>query len=237
MRVDFNRGAVIFSQTQTFIVEELEQRRHLAATLLSAYYPLIRSSTWSYKVIENGHHSTRTDTIRGRMTRVHGESAFRVLHKYSDRADNYDLDNYSQSGQIQWHRLGDVSFTPQMILPRLARWRQHAHSEGTAVVSGAFRPEGQYTVKFTVLKAERIKVPAGTFSCIRVRMDLEMNVSHHDAQGDISIIVASIATSWWAKGIGVVKEVATSRAEAMINGSNQVKVTLTTTTLSSYHIG
>ena len=217
-------------------MEALEERRHLSATLLSEYYPMVRSSSWAYKVIDNGRHQTRTDTIIGRMTRVHGQSAFTLVHKYSDRSDNVDLENHSQSGQIQWHRLGDVSFTPAMILPRLAKAGQHTHGEGNAVAAAAFRPQGQYTVDFTVLKGERIQVPAGTFSCIKVRMNLDLNVGHHDAQADISMHVVASATSWWAKGIGLVKEVATGQAEVTINGDHQVKNTAETTTLSSYHI-
>jgi len=208
----------------------------LSATLLSEYYPMIRSSSWVYKVIDNGHHKTRTDTIIGRMTTVHGHSAFTQVHKWSDGVENADLENYSRTGQIQWHRLGDVSFTPPLILPRLAKAGQHTHGEGAAVATAAFRPEGQYTVDFTVLKAEQIRVPAGTFSCVKVRMDLDLNVGRHSAQDDISIHVVASATSWWAKGIGMVKEVATGRAEATINGDHQVKKTAQTTTLSSYHI-
>jgi hypothetical protein len=232
----FNRGAAIFTSS-SFVVESLEQRRHLAATLLSAYVPMIRSSSWEYQVIDNGRHQTRTDTLIGRMTRVHGQSAFKLVHKYSDRSDNYDLENLSQSGQIQWHLLGDVSFTPAMILPRLAKSGQHTHGEGAASVTAAFRPRGQYTVDFTVLKAERVQVPAGTFSCVKVRMNLDLNVGHHDAQDDISIHVVSSATIWWAKGIGMVKEAATAKAEATVNGDHQVSNSATTTTLSSYHIG
>jgi len=61
-------------------------------------------------------------------------------------------------------------------------------------------------------------------------------VGHHDAQADISIHVVGSATSWWAKGIGLVKEAATAKAEVTINGDRQVKNTAETTTLSSYHI-
>jgi hypothetical protein len=218
-------------------VEALEERRHLSATLLSAYFPMIRGSSWAYKVIENGHHQTRTDTIIGQVRTVHAQSVVTVVHKYSDRDQNFDLENYSRSGQIQWHRLGDVSFTPALVLPRLARAGQHTHGEGAALAVAAFRPEGQYIVDFTVLKTERIQVPAGTFNCIRIRMNLDLNVGHHDAQDDISIHVVSSATIWWAKGIGMVKEAATAQADATVNGHQQVKNSATTTTLSSYHIG
>jgi hypothetical protein len=124
-----------------------------------------------------------------------------------------------------------------MILPRLAKAGQHTQGEGAVVVASSLRLEGQYTFDFTVLKTERLRVPAGTFSCIRIRMNLDLNVGHHDAQGDISIDVASTATIWWAKGIGLVKEAATAHVEATINGGHQVKNTATTTTLSSYHMG
>src|SRR5213076_485115 len=99
-------------------------------------------------------------------------------HNYSYQPDNFDLENYSRSGQIQWHQLGDVSFTPALVLPRLAKAGQDTHEEGAAVVRAAYWPMGQYTVDFTVLKTEQIRVPAGTFSCIRVRMNLDLNVGH-----------------------------------------------------------
>src|SRR4029078_7211946 len=69
------RGAAIFlSQAKTFVVEELEQRTHLAATPLSAYYPLNRGSQWVYNIVDDGKRRTDTETISMQTKRMHGQS-------------------------------------------------------------------------------------------------------------------------------------------------------------------
>ncbi len=63
-----DEGATIFSsQTENVVVEALEARTHLAATPLSAYYPLKPGWEWIYNEVNDGKNTTDTVSILSGM--------------------------------------------------------------------------------------------------------------------------------------------------------------------------
>jgi len=114
----------MFSQTETFVVEALEQRTHLAATLLSAYYPLQPGWEWIFNEVNNG--KNRTDTLRilAGTVAVHGERAFQVVEDFG-KGPSTMLENVSASGRVQIHRSTDdsgrMTFNPAWGVPQVCQ--------------------------------------------------------------------------------------------------------------------
>ena len=98
-----SKGAAIF-MPQDFALEGLEQRTHLAAAPLSAFYPLIRGSTWSYDIVDYGKHLTSIETIATQTKRIHGERAFQRISDWSDGSRGITFENFSAAGQLHLHR-------------------------------------------------------------------------------------------------------------------------------------
>ena len=67
-----------------FVVEELEQRRHLAGTPLSAYYPLVAGSQWVYNIVDDGKRRMDTETISSEMKRMHAQAVYQRVIDSSD---------------------------------------------------------------------------------------------------------------------------------------------------------
>src|SRR3954463_6665599 len=87
----------------SIIVEALEQRTHLAATPLAAFYPLGPGSKWLYSVVEDGVKKSETYTILSKMGTIHGQSVFQRFRKESDGDSDIELDNFNAQRQIQFH--------------------------------------------------------------------------------------------------------------------------------------
>ena len=157
-------------ENASVVLEGLELRTHLAAAPLTAYFPMVAGAKWTFDVVDKGAHTTRTTevhTIGTKLKRIHGEMAFVRTERSSDGDSSVTLSNVNSLGQIQFHKMGDVTFTPPLVFPKLAKPGQSTHMEGRVdTVMGAFHPRGNYSADIRVVKMERLRVPAGMFSRI-----------------------------------------------------------------------
>jgi hypothetical protein len=222
------QGAAIFSSQSTpCVAEALEQRAHLAVTPLSAYWPLKPGWRWVYNESSGPVRATSTEKIMADTVLVHGERAFQRLTTDPD-GELIGLENVSASGRVQWHRVTDdtliMTFSPAWAFPKYARVGQRSTLEGGVdMKEGGVRLRGQYQVDIQVLKMEKIKVPAGTFSTVKIQMSIDISVEYHRGGHDASLRATGTDTQWLAKGIGKVKEIDTHHLVSSIDGKRKVE--------------
>jgi hypothetical protein len=225
---------------QIFVLEELEQRAHLAATLLSAYWPLTQGSTWQFLDVDDGKSSTSTETILSGTEAANGE---RALRRASDDEDGRDisLENYSRDGRLQFHGVradeGGMKFHPAVAYPKFATPGAHVTDEGTIDMRYRSVPlKGTYHFEIRVLKREQVKVAAGTFSTIKVQMIQEFVVENHRNGHDIVLKFSGTDTQWLAKGVGRVKSVGDSHIRITADGKSDRDDGVDKSALQSYSI-
>src|SRR5437867_3098220 len=114
-------------------MEELDQRRHLSATLLSAYWPLTQGSTWQYIDVDDGKRSTSTETIARGTEAANGERAFQRVN-IDENGRTTSLENSSRTGQVQIHASrgtdGSIKFHAGFAYPKFASPGVRSSSEG-----------------------------------------------------------------------------------------------------------
>jgi hypothetical protein len=187
------------------VVEALEQRRHLSATLLSAYWPLTQGSTWVFNDVENGRSSTSTETI------VRGTEAANGERAYQRRIDgSTTLENFSRNGSLQIHATresgGGLKFHPGILYPRFATVGAHSETTGTVDMKiNNLLLKGTFHSEIRVLRKQQIKVAAGTFSTIKVHITMEAHVEYHKNGHDVELEFTSNNIDWLGKGAGRVK--------------------------------
>src|SRR5882672_8004401 len=230
----------MLSPIETFVVAALEQRRHLSATLLSAYWPLTQGSTWQYRDVDDGKVSTSTETIVPGTEAANGERAFqRVTNDANGRGTS--LQNISPTGRVQFHavRSSEMSmkFHPAIAFPKFARPGEHTTIDGTVdLLSRSVLLKGTYHVDFRILKREQVKVAAGTFSAIKITMTQEVKVAYHKNGHDLVMKLTAIDTEWWAKGVGEVKSMGSSHFETNTDGKRKSEDGVDKSALQSYSI-
>lgn len=222
-------------------MEELEQRQHLAATLLSAYWPLQPGSEWVFNEVNDG--KNRTDTLRilSGTVPVHGERAFQVVEDAGE-GPSTSLQNISASGKIQIHRSygddGRMTFNPAFAYPKLAKVGQRSVMDGAVdLVIDGVHLKGHYHVDAQVAKTEQVRVAAGVFSTVKIQTTASM-VFRYSAPGrKISLRMSSSDSLWLAKGVGKVKEIVRNHSETNINGKRKVDDGVCKDALRSYAPG
>ena len=211
---------------QTFVVEELERRRHLSATLLSAYYPLVAGARWVYNTVVDRHAVTDTEAISSKTVTIGSQTVFQRIstRTHSDGARTIDLENLSPSGQIQFFSTGDsnqkFSFDTPILFPRLAQIGRRQRTSGTVDVQiNAVHLPGTFNSDIRIVGKGRTTVPAGTFSTLKISFKLILSVHQHQPGGpDIDITINNTRTEWRAKNVGVVQKTTTSRGQSTVNG-------------------
>ena len=177
--------------------------------------------------------TTETHTITGETKEIHGQRAFVRLETSSDGDSSQTLANLNSQGALQLHRMADITFTPPLVFPKYAKVGQSTHMEGKAdVVIDNLHPRGRYRADIRVLSIESVKVPAGTFSSVRVRIDFDVSLEEHDSKVDLSISAAGGETRWLVKRIGMVESLSSGQTNITMNGrhkliNDQVKSVMT----------
>jgi len=221
----------------------LEQRTHLAAASpLSDYMPLTPGSQWVYNEVEDGVRSTSTETIAASTVRIHGQRTFQSIEEDTD-GRSVSLYSVSPSGAIQLHRIKDedsiIIFKSPVTYPKYFRLGQRAIVEGEiefVLYSGQIRMKGEYHVEILSARKEQVRVPAGTFSTLKIEMKLEMSAEYHKDGINIEISSSGVVTDWSAKGVGSVKSSGTSHLKLAANGRHKVEDSNFKSSLRSYTI-
>jgi hypothetical protein len=223
-------------------LEELEQRTHLAASQLSDFMPLTLGSQWVYNEVEDGVRSTSTETIAASTVRIHGQRTFQSIEEDSD-GRSISLYSISSSGAVQLHRIRDedstITFNSPVTFPKYFRLGQRAIVEGEMEIvmySGQIRMKGEYHVEILSARREQVRVPAGTFSTLKVEMKLEMSAEYHKGGVNIEVSSTGVLTDWSAKGVGSVKSSDKSHTELAVNGRHKVDDSTSRSSLRSYTI-
>ena len=215
---------------------------HLAAApLLADYEPLVQGAQWIYNDVDDGKRSTETETISPQMKRMHGQWVFEQVTDYSDGTQSRDYMNYSASHQLQLHRSvdadSDIGFSPPLLFPLRAIAGQRIVSDGKVdAILFSISMTGRYHNVTEVLGKERVTVPAGTFSTIKVRTTGEFTVEYHKRGVNVSMKMSGTSIDWVAKGVGSVKSNSVNHIEATVNNKHKKGDTKSRSTLKSYSI-
>lgn len=195
----------------TRTTERLEPRVLLASPAVSDYYPLTPSSHWTYDVTEeDGGTDTLDVRVTGRTRQVNRQEARVVTYSEGDDTIN-TFQNYNDKGKLLIHggsfEEGELIFQPGIKLPgRLREGYVRRESGDIDFEYDDFNGDGNYTATTRIGGARQVTVPAGTFSAIRVRVDIEFDAEEDiafgagpEAQGKVTHIM------WLAAGVGVVR--------------------------------
>jgi len=110
---------------------------------------------------------------------------------------------------------------PAIITPGTA-WTQEFTVEGTQTISGQALPgKGKVTYACTAGDTETVTVPAGMFDAVRVGCQINGTISVNMLGFDVPTELASVATIWYARGVGMVK------TENEISGIGHTSIELT----------
>jgi len=169
---------------------------------------------------------------------MHAQSVYQRVVDSSDGGHEVNYENFSSSGQIQLHGIGDDSlsmvFSPPVAFPKLAKVGQRTVMDGKIdMVEDSVRIRGIYHSEIRVLANEKVQVRAGTFNCVKVQftIDLSLKFQKH------AMHMIDTQTDWMAKGVGSVKWTEKSHTETTDNGRHKVEESLSKSSLSSYSIG
>jgi hypothetical protein len=222
--------------------DTLEPRLLLASPATSEYYPLTPTSHWEYSVAEEdgGSDTLNVKVARG-TRRVNKEDARRVI--YSDGSDDIQtFQNFNEKGQLHVHgglfEDADLDLQPPITLPARLRPGVVKRTRGDIDVEiEGFEGDGNYTATVRVGKERQITVPAGTFSAVRVRVDLAFEAEDEilfgegpEADGHVTHVM------WLAKGVGVVRAEQSYEVEADLIVDNEKRSGSSVQQLRSYTI-
>jgi len=171
---------------------------------LHAYFPMDKGFTWTYDTLHkpDGKHFDMKVTIADTWTDGDAADApHGVIMKQKDERGTMREFLVEKSGGIFIHRLGlSKSYTPEVFsrftpdVPRVIAPLTpgvHVEWQGTLKAAGVVNKK----IKFsgTVVGWEDVKVPAGTFHCIKLFYDQYRDDQHVQEY------------AWYADGVGQVK--------------------------------
>jgi hypothetical protein len=114
---------------------------------------------------------------------------------------------------------------PAIVTPGTT-WTQAFTIEGTQTVSGQdLSGKGNMTYACTAADVETVVVPAGAFEAMRVGCQINGTISVNVLGFDVPTELSSVATMWYARGIGMVK------TENEISGIGHSTIVLTSYTI------
>ena len=190
-----------------------------------------------YDAVDHGRRLVETHSIAKRRVWIGGERVTQRVEVDSDGVHHLTLQNFNQAGQIQLYRSTDVMFAPPVVFPKLAKVGQHMETQGEVdLTMGSRHGKGTYSAQVRVVKIERIHVPAGTFSSVKIQIKIQMSADFHAPGPAVTMTASAIDTKWLAKGVGTIKEAAKLHADATIDGDHRVADELKTTALRSFSI-
>ena len=200
--------------------EKLEPRLLLASPSTAEYYPLTPTAEWEYAVTEDGGGSDTLDVRVARGTRrINKQDAQRVF--YDDGGDRIQtFQNINAKGKLQIHGGtfddGELILRPGVILPsRLTPGTVKRTRGDIDFEYEGFEGDGNYTSTVRIGKKRQVTVPAGTFSAVRVRMDLRFNAEEDIAFGEGPEADGRLThVMWLARGVGVVRAEQSYEVEA-----------------------
>ena len=178
------------------------------AFLASDYFPLNAGDQWTYRWTEDtGETGTESATVVAGTTIIAGQPAIRISETFGD---DYVVDDANGISVVLISDDGDsLTFSPAvLVLPANFSVGSSNSTNGTV----AARIEGvtatlPFSVTATIQTQEAVTVPAGTFTAFKalVSIFISGNVT------GIGSVVLDVQYTWWfAKGIGVVKEIESS---------------------------
>lgn len=119
-----------------------------------------------------------------------------------------------------------VGVTLPAILTPGTSWTQEFTVEGTQTISGQTLPgKGKATYSCIGGDIETVTVPAGAFDAVRVGCQINGTISVTMLGFDVPTDLASVATIWYARGIGMIK------TENEISGLGHSTILLTSYTI------
>lgn len=114
---------------------------------------------------------------------------------------------------------------PAIVTPGTA-WTQDVTFEGTQTISGQELPvKGTATYACTAGDTETVSLPAGALDAVRVGCQINVTASASILGIQVPTELASVATIWYARGIGMVK------TENEVSGMGHTSIELTSYTL------
>jgi hypothetical protein len=114
---------------------------------------------------------------------------------------------------------------PAIVTPG-ASWTQEFTVEGTKTISGQDLPgKGDVTYSCIGGDTETVAVPAGAFDAVRIGCQINGTTSVGMLGSDVPTELASVATIWYACGIGMI------RTENEISGVGHTSILLTSYTI------
>ena len=218
-----------------FGLECLEQRTHLTAAPLVEYWPLVPGATWMYDTQGGGAglRSWEKETILPRQKITYGVKAFQRLGQSSDGDVNVSLETLSAGGLFGLLKRDQVAFQSPILFPQLAAAGERLRTQGQADarVLDWFIVNNDFRANVRVLGNESVKVPAGTFSTVKVRMTATVIVHRHmpkfvdppNQATDVNGTIKITETEWLAQGVGAVKTISKRHLNMKVNNNRRVK--------------
>jgi hypothetical protein len=210
----------------------------------------VPGATWRYDIEQhgNGRVESETERILPRQFMIRGERTFQRVGRESDGDVNVSLEQFGAEGAIELHKRGKSEFHEPILLPHRATVGQRVRSEGesAAKVLDWFIVDNAYTANVRILDKERIRVAAGTFSTVKVRVSVEIAVDSFQPRAfretewvgpaTLKGTIRRSQTLWLARGVGAVKSISKEHFRMTVNGERITQDETTTRTLRSYSI-
>lgn len=222
-------------------LETLEPRLLMSASQMPNYAPLASGTTWVYSEVQDGATFTSTTQVMSKPFVVRGAKSRELRTTSTNGAVSSDYSSLDKSGVLRVHaeRSQSGSSTsyetyigPYIAMTNAVAPRSVIRSTGrvasilsTETTTG--RWSGTYNVELKAVKYEKVRVPAGTFRCLRVRVTAKEVLT----LGTGKVIFTSTGNQWFADAVGRVKSTATQTSVGVISN------TVETSTVSSVLIG
>lgn len=173
----------------------------------ASYFPVKEGMQWEYRVTEDGHTDIQQvvcdvlddDTNGGILFELQNSGTRNSCYRY--RLLNDSIYHLETRVTISFF---DYTFVNQPKLPVFcfpvsagSAWQMPVHVESTFY-------DKSVLADFTVLPEENVSTPAGSWSCMKLQIDLQENARHR------------IAYAFYARGIGLVKVVSPEYQKELI---------------------
>src|SRR5574340_1218366 len=182
-------------------------------------FPVVNGAKWTYAVSGI---STATFTHSIIAVRPDGFTDQDVFDNGATRTGDWKCENGALSALAPAESLSAMIQTEGMTasykttsasgitLPAIvtpgSSWMQEFTVEGTQTVSGQdLSGKGKATYSCIAGDTETVTVPAGAFEAVRVGCQINGTISVSMLGFDVPTELASVATIWYARGIGMVK--------------------------------
>ena len=171
------------------------------------YMPLRLGNRWFYDVNDAGALEVMITSVSRRM--LFNGKATMLLSRYSRSSSGESYVAHVPGGSVVEHGfwsshelMTQTNETPILSLPGRIKVGASFSNSGTLKVRyQGYHFKGFWSSQLTVAKAEAVKVPAGTFSTVRI----DRTVTYTYILPDDEVSVRFHESSWFALGVGIVK--------------------------------